>query len=145
MKNKIKYRLIIDTDSYSGNFEREITAYVFGLLGESEVGEEYVEFYKKETGDAEGDKYYEIIEMVYDDHGGNFCEIVQTDNTNETNSIMFHFNSMPTKNDIKLIKSRIYKFNSIRKKIDKMYNKDDIKILSIKLYKEELKLVEISI
>ena len=34
------YTIIIDTDEYSGNFEREMCAYCTGQVGECEVGEE---------------------------------------------------------------------------------------------------------
>ncbi|HWY34086.1 MAG TPA: hypothetical protein VNX68_05525, partial [Nitrosopumilaceae archaeon] len=36
-------KFIIDTDSYSGNFERQMCAYSTGQLGDCEVGEELVE------------------------------------------------------------------------------------------------------
>ncbi|RLF56941.1 MAG: hypothetical protein DRN27_08755 [Thermoplasmata archaeon] len=32
------YSFVVDTDSYAGNFEREMTAYVTGVLGDCEVG-----------------------------------------------------------------------------------------------------------
>lgn len=36
------FQLIVHTNLYSGNFEREMTAYVTGSLGECEVGEELI-------------------------------------------------------------------------------------------------------
>lgn len=38
-----RYAFIIDTDSYAGNFERELCAYITGQVGECEVGDDYVE------------------------------------------------------------------------------------------------------
>ena len=35
------YGFIVDTDSYAGNFEREMCAYMTGHIGECSVGEEY--------------------------------------------------------------------------------------------------------
>lgn len=43
------YKFIIDTDQYSGNFEREMTAYLTGCVGECGVGDEYVDLFKKEN------------------------------------------------------------------------------------------------
>ena len=39
---KKEYALVIRTDSYAGNFEREMCAYVTGHVGECEVGKKYV-------------------------------------------------------------------------------------------------------
>ena len=38
-----KLVMILMTDSYAGNFEREAVAYCTGLIGECEVGEEFVD------------------------------------------------------------------------------------------------------
>ena len=38
-----EYALIIRTDSYAGNFEREMCAYVTGHIGECGTGKEYVD------------------------------------------------------------------------------------------------------
>lgn len=40
--NQNSWGFIIDTDSYAGNFERELCAHITGQIGECEVGEEYV-------------------------------------------------------------------------------------------------------
>lgn len=41
--NSFFYEIIVDTDSYSGNFEREMAAYAFGCLDVNNMGYEYVE------------------------------------------------------------------------------------------------------
>lgn len=38
MANQTTYRLVVDTDAYAGNFERESIAFATGLVGECEVG-----------------------------------------------------------------------------------------------------------
>ena len=43
---------VIDTNEYSGNFERELCAYITGHVGECEVGEEYADMYLSEFGTA---------------------------------------------------------------------------------------------
>lgn len=45
------YKFVIDTDQYSGNFEREMTAYLTGCVGECGVGDEYAELFEKENVD----------------------------------------------------------------------------------------------
>lgn len=42
------YILVVDTEQYSGNFEREIGAYLTGQVGECGVGQEFVSKYSQE-------------------------------------------------------------------------------------------------
>lgn len=42
------YIFVIDTDSYAGNFEREITAYMTGCVGDCEVGSDQAQIFKEE-------------------------------------------------------------------------------------------------
>lgn len=37
------YSIVIKTNQYAGNFERELCAHLTGIVGECEVGEEYVD------------------------------------------------------------------------------------------------------
>lgn len=49
---------VVDTDSYSGNFEREMCAHITGQIGECEVGKEYIperEDLKEEYPDSDID------------------------------------------------------------------------------------------
>lgn len=38
-----EYKLIVRTNSYAGNFERELCAFMIGIIGDCEVGVEFVE------------------------------------------------------------------------------------------------------
>lgn len=44
----MKQYLVIDTDSYSGNFERQMCAYITGRIGECDVGEKEARIAKSE-------------------------------------------------------------------------------------------------
>lgn len=59
---------IVDTDSYSGNFERELTAFCTGQIGECEVGKEHADVFKAECPDMI-ETLEEIVITVPDDHG----------------------------------------------------------------------------
>jgi hypothetical protein len=48
-----EYKIIIDTEQYSGNFEREMCAYVTGIFGECEVGQDLAKFYSPEIKSSE--------------------------------------------------------------------------------------------
>lgn len=45
---KQEYELHIETDKYAGNFEREMCAYLTGVLGDCDVGEEEKYLYEEE-------------------------------------------------------------------------------------------------
>ena len=62
---KKRYSVIIDTNEYSGNFEREMCAYITGVLGECGVGKEQAQIYFKETGKEP----MASVVLVSDEHG----------------------------------------------------------------------------
>jgi len=55
--NYSDYLFIIDTDSYSGNFEREMTAFMTGAVGECGVGGEYADMFKKHVDWSSGEDW----------------------------------------------------------------------------------------
>jgi hypothetical protein len=62
-----KWIFIIDTDSYAGNFERDLCAYVTGVVGGCTVGEEFAALYHKEA--KKKDLFYDCLEHRCDDNG----------------------------------------------------------------------------
>lgn len=62
--------LIVDTDTYSGNFERQLTAYLTGQLGECGVGKEMAKLFEEEakTNKPPVD-FAEVVVSAPDDHG----------------------------------------------------------------------------
>lgn len=38
-----KYKVVIHTNKYAGNFERDLTAHLVGVIGDCEVGREYIQ------------------------------------------------------------------------------------------------------
>jgi hypothetical protein len=66
--SKFKYALIIETDQYAGNFERELCAYATGAVGECEVGEEEAEIFREEVPEEFQD-LCDITDHISDDRG----------------------------------------------------------------------------
>lgn len=58
------YKFIIDTDSYAGNFERDMCAFLTGHVGECEVGREFAERFISEVGPE-----FHNVEDKADEHG----------------------------------------------------------------------------
>jgi len=115
-----KWIFIIDTDSYAGNFERDMCAYVTGVIGDCEVGDDFAELYRKETGD--GDKYEtqfsDYLEQRADDHGCcRPCECWLDPRGKTHNSVAIFFEKKPTTKMIELMKERAGKFAEEKRKI----------------------------
>ena len=126
MNIKKGFVFAIDTNEYSGNFEREMCAYLTGCVGECEVGEEYVD---KDISAI----FSDIIEQCPDDHGCyRPCEIVKY-NEGSYQSVGIFFRSKPTDEQIEIMKKRAYSFNQVRASM-RSYDRDsDIKILGFRL------------
>lgn len=58
---------VIDTEDYSGNFERELCAYITGRVGECGVGDGCAELFNEETSLPED--FFENVREEADDHG----------------------------------------------------------------------------
>ena len=68
IKNSDLYLFIIDTDTYAGDFERAMCAYVTGQIGDCGVGEENAELAKQEIPEVIA-QLENLIEQVPDEHG----------------------------------------------------------------------------
>lgn len=62
------YIFVIDTDSYSGNFERQMCAYITGATGDCGVGSEEAKIFQKEN-QSEFYNFDEYTELEPDEHG----------------------------------------------------------------------------
>lgn len=58
---------VIDTDKYAGNFERQMTGYMTGLVGECSVGSEEAEEF--EAAGFRADHFEQLLTQVADEHG----------------------------------------------------------------------------
>lgn len=70
MEKVNKYLFVIDTERYAGNFEREMTAYCTGQVGECGVGEAEAKKFAKGCKNTTLAKLFsDLILHVPDDHG----------------------------------------------------------------------------
>jgi len=125
------YAFIIDTNSYAGNFEREMTAHLTGIVGECGVGEELIE-------DEVAEKFDDIVQQVADEHG---CErptsCWKSVDKKNYNSVAIFFYDKPTQEQIDFMKERTKTFNVAHKTKGRMAkwtkNDPDIEILGFRL------------
>lgn len=109
------YLFIIDTNSYAGNFEREMCAYITGKTGECEVGHELAEIAEREIPE-EIEQFEDVIEWVPGEHGSQIVTIFDNPNhKHEYNSVAIYFCSIPSPKLVKLLKERAQKFAKDRR------------------------------
>jgi hypothetical protein len=119
------YKFIIDTDQYSGNFEREMCAYLTGQIGECGVGCEYAELFEKEVSDKIS--FNNVISILDDeDSCRRPCKIEINPNWFNTGMGAFY-------------KNKDFDEEKIRKEYaDQVFNYEDILINQKKIIKEKL-------
>lgn len=123
------YAFVIDTNSYTGNFERAMTAHLTGVIGECGVGEEFVEELPID---------FENVMQVSDD-GGCYrpTSIWKSKKSNKYESVAIFFEERPTTEQIEFMKERVKTFDHARKNSGRMsqFDKDspEIKILGFRL------------
>ena len=90
----------VQTDSYAGNFERQMTAFCTGMFGQCEVGKAEANRFNKEVEDL---PFEDIIESFPDEYGcWRPCTMGGDDNT----EVLMFFGLMPTAMHLDLIASR---------------------------------------
>lgn len=98
------YSIVIKTNQYAGNFERELCAHLTGIVGECEVGEEYVD---EEIAEI----FEQSIDTPADDNGTRRPVGLGSPNEGATsNDVVIYFYSEPTKEQVQIIKERLLTF-----------------------------------
>lgn len=116
-----KYTFVIDTDQYSGNFEREMTAYCTGVIGECEVGREYQQMFNEDSDintrieqrdDGEGCYRPTIIWTTPNMSNDGYGTIVKGTQFKYPAycSVAIYFCQHPSPSDIEMIKRRAQQF-----------------------------------
>lgn len=143
---------LIDTNKYSGNFERPMCAYVCGHIGDCEVGEEEMKIYLKE-------KKTPLANVLQkpDEHGCyRPCAIWPTPGWSNDGmgghkklkkgesmgfpayqSVAIFFEQKPTANQLKILMERAHAFKQYLKKT-KGYYRQAVNILGFRLITEEI-------
>lgn len=117
------YAILIKTDSYAGNFEREMCAHVTGHIGECGVGDEYVD-------ESIAEKFEDYIGLESDDHGCYRPAELGYDLGYSNNDVVIWFEKKPTQELIDTIKERLETFNETRKKLQ-TWNNDAVEVKGI--------------
>lgn len=68
--NTSRWIFVIDTEHYAGNFERELTAYITGQVGDCGVGDDMVKLYQSEVDKKDHNKFDDWLEYRTDKDNG---------------------------------------------------------------------------
>jgi hypothetical protein len=107
----VRYGVVLATNQYAGNFERQLTAYCTGRTGECGVGEDLVPLFLADlhmTEDDFGtvkDPFWDAIVSLPDEHGcARPCSIYR--GKNNYNDLVIYFSEPATKEQVAVIASR---------------------------------------
>lgn len=115
----LRYGFIIDTNEYSGNFERELCAFVTGHIGECGVGDEEAE----EFLDGGNTKLPYVMDVA-DEHGcSRPCEIYPTEGI-WNNGMGFHYKESEEELALQKWKDSMTEYKQKNIKMYKSYYKD---------------------
>lgn len=102
------YIFVVDTNSYAGNFNREMCAYMTGMWDNETHGGEQAEIFESEVG---FDAFSELVNPQVDEYGLLSPQrLEQTPPSNKYNSVGIFLNDVPSQPEIELLKSRAKKF-----------------------------------
>lgn len=124
------FLFIINTDSYAGNFEREMCAYSTGIIGDCEVGDKQADDFIETFNKTICDLFERYIEQRPDEHGCyRSTEMYNNSptNGNEYNSLVIYFEKQPTSDMITIMKKRSVEYGE----------SNNIKVLGFELKSEE--------
>ncbi len=133
----MKYLFIIDTNSYAGNFEREMCAYLTDQIGECGIGKEFCE------NNELSEEFEKIILQEPDEEGCIRPVTIEIPNILKHQSVGIYFGEKPSERQISYMIQRAKEFNKILRE-KHHWGVYDIKILGFRLgclvttYKEEI-------
>jgi hypothetical protein len=142
----VPYVFVIDTDSYAGNFERELCAYVTGAQEEDGCshGEKEAELFREEEPKEVQGIIAETIAQGFVEHDGRGYlspyVLVHTPGTEERggeyNSVGIFFEAKPNGCLVHILKKRAKKYGEIHKNI--LGEPKPFKVTGFRLIEQEL-------
>lgn len=146
----------IHTNQYSGIFEREMCAFITGLIGECGVGRDMAERFEEDLGEAMVESFGKIISYVGDEDYSSCmrpCVIWPTPNRSNNGSgvhttiaegeepewpayesVAIFFSEIPSREKIELMMSRAQLYaNEV---YNRKYKRDQLKIIGFQLLKK---------
>jgi hypothetical protein len=117
-RKMVEWSFVIDTDSYAGNFEREMASFIVGRCDDygTHRGGKYVDMFKEDypNEDPFEGKYGSIVAdrmtELGNSPGRSPVSIACADDSEEFESVEIFFDEEPTAKQLKVLKYRAQKF-----------------------------------
>lgn len=129
------YILVVLTDSYSGNFERGMCAYMTGIVGECGVGDDQAEIFKADMEEIgkDPDMFDGMLEWEPDDHGCHRpASIWNYGKNNGYNDVAIFFAELPDADQTVMLRDRAFEYGK----------KNKIKVKELKMIKRTITTVD---
>lgn len=107
------YILLVHTDSYAGNFERELCAYMTGVVGECGVGDDEAEIFREDMEELgkDPDMFEDRLSQEADDHGTcRPASIWCAEGETGYKTVAIFFDDLPTADETVLLRERAYEY-----------------------------------
>jgi hypothetical protein len=148
-KNK-EYEILIHTDSYAGNFERQLRSFVTGCEGDNDfvdlTGDIREFFAGEKDGDweeSEENPFYDLFRRVRGEYGMRIEEIATTPKKygEGCNTVILHLNANPSEEQLDILKAWTLRFAECTPNTE-WHVRDKVKILGCELVVREIKVIQ---
>lgn len=138
------FLMVVHTDSYTGNFEREFCAYVTGVIGECCKGQALANEYREDEGEDYYD-FWDSLDQPADDSGCQRPVSIYMDGTTSCNSLVIFFHDDPTMREGGDI--RELEIDIIKRRAPQYFaeHRPSVKLLGIEVFKNEVQRVQTKI
>lgn len=135
------YIFVIDTDSYAGNFERELCACCTGIWDYETHGGKEAKLFYQETGYSEEQNPFEAYVGLYSiEHDGNYWAapqcLILTPQSKQNNSVGIFMSQEPHSAIIHNLKARAIKYSKSRQNC--VGTPDPFKVIGFRLIRQQL-------
>lgn len=132
------YIFVVDTNMYSGDFDRQMGAYITGLEGDYSQTDQIAAMVEKENPGL-SESFDGIVERVLNEYGEHPYDIFQ-DRSGINNSIAIYFSAMPSPQLIDLMMQRAQSF--AERRLNRKDFEPNIEIKGYRLLEHHTYLVE---
>ena len=136
-----EYEIVLETNCYAGNYEREMCAFMTGQIGDCSVGNEIAKEFKKEFPEMY-EKFEENIRQEYDG-----CYRPVSANSKSKEGLTIYFFNTPTNKELEFMKRRAseFKYNTWDGNRGSEYGEPEGKQVDLKVHSITLCKIETTI
>lgn len=136
MNQQTEYILVVQTNQYAGNFERDMCAYMTGLIGDCEVGEERAALYE-----ADGlSPLNELVNRYRADERGCCRPVAIFAGGGDNKSFGIFLHCEPNEEEWEILKKRALAFAGDKRKKNRFVDYDNLKVLGMRLVRKVTRL-----